>query len=143
MTDSVAPDSLITLHYRLTNQDGTEIISTFGSTPATLQLGADELAPTLEQCILQMTIGEERRFELDAAAAYGAHNPQLVQRIVRNALPADAVVEIDATVQFASPNGSRFAGRVRQFDAESALLDFNHPLAGQTVQFDVRLIGTL
>ena len=95
MTDSVAPDSLITLHYRLTNQDGTEIISTFGSTPATLQLGADELAPTLEQCILQMTIGEERRFELDAAAAYGAHNPQLVQRIGRNALPADAVVEID------------------------------------------------
>jgi FKBP-type peptidyl-prolyl cis-trans isomerase SlpA len=143
MTESISPDSLITLHYRLTNQDGVEIISTFGSTPATLQLGAGELAPTLEQCVLQMNLGEERSFQLDASAAYGAHNPQLVQRLGRKDLPADAQLEIDATVQFTAPNGARFAGRVRQFDAESALIDFNHPLAGQSVRFDVQLIGTL
>lgn len=143
MSERIAANSLVTLHYRVINQDGVEVVSTFDATPATLQLGSGELAPTLEVCLIDLAPGEERSFELNAAQAYGAHNPQLVQRIARTDLPTDANPQIDGTVQFTSPAGNRFAGRVRALDDESALIDFNHPLAGQTLQFDVRVIGIL
>jgi FKBP-type peptidyl-prolyl cis-trans isomerase SlpA len=117
MTERVAEHSLITLNYRVTNQDGLELVSTFTTTPATLQLGATQ--------------------------AYGAHNPQLVQRVSRSDLPADAAPELDGVLQFASPGGTRFAGRVRQIEADSVLMDFNHPLAGQTIRFDAQIIGVM
>lgn len=141
MSERIATNSLVTLHYRVTNQDGIEVVSTFDTTPATLQMGSGELAPTLEVCLIDLAPGDERSFELDAAQAYGAHNPQLVQRIARADLPADADPQLDGTVQFTSPAGQRFAGRIRALDDDSALIDFNHPLAGQTLQFDVRVIG--
>jgi FKBP-type peptidyl-prolyl cis-trans isomerase SlpA len=143
MTERVAENSLITLNYRVTNQEGIELVSTFTTTPATLQMGAGELAPTLEQCLIDLAVGDERSFELDATQAYGAHNPQLVQRVSRSDLPVDAAPEIDGVLQFASPGGTRFAGRVRQIEADSVLMDFNHPLAGQTIRFDAQIIGVM
>ena len=143
MSERISADSLITLHYRICNQDGVELAATFNNAPATLQLGAGELAPTLEVFLHDLASGDERSFTLDSGAAYGAHNPQLVQRVGRDQLPPGTVAETDATVQFSSPGGTRFAGRVLQADAATVLIDFNHPLAGQTIRFDVRIVGIL
>lgn len=60
MTQSVQPDSLVTLHYRMALPDGEELITTFGGNPATLRLGNGELAPTLEQCLNGLPVGERR-----------------------------------------------------------------------------------
>jgi FKBP-type peptidyl-prolyl cis-trans isomerase SlpA len=137
MTETVRAGNLITLHYRVATGDDTELVSTFDSTPATLQLGSGELAAPLEHCLIGVNVGERHVFLLDADQAFGAHNPQLTQRMARTALPPDSSPELHGLIQFAAPNGDKFTGIVRELDDEAVLVDFNHPLAGEPVRFEV------
>jgi FKBP-type peptidyl-prolyl cis-trans isomerase SlpA len=143
MPECVKADSLVTLHYRLATGDDTELLSTFGATAATLQLGSGELAPMLERCVAGLPVGERHVFLLDPQQAFGAHNPDLVRRIARGELPEGSSVELHSLVEFAAPGGGRFAGLVRELDADSVLIDFNHPLAGKAIRFEVEVVGIL
>jgi FKBP-type peptidyl-prolyl cis-trans isomerase SlpA len=144
MTDRVRPDSLVTLHYRVATADDIEVVATLGSTPATLQLGSGELAPPLEACLVDLPVGERHVFLLEPEQAFGPHNPDLVQRLRRSELPnGGADIGALTLVEFAAPDGSKFAGLVRELDAASALMDFNHPLAGKSIRFEVEVIGVL
>lgn len=143
MTETVCAGNLITLHYRVATGDDTELVSTFDSTPATLQLGSGELAAPLEHCLIGVNVGERHVFLLEPDQAFGAHNPQLTQRMARTALPPDSSPELHGLIQFAAPNGDKFTGIVRELDDEAVLVDFNHPLAGKPVRFEVQIIGIL
>ena len=140
---AVRAGDLITLHYRVATGDDTELVSTFDSTPATLQLGSGELAPPLEHCLIGISVGERHVFLLDADQAFGSHNPQLTQRMARSDLPPGASPELHGLIEFAAPGGDRFTGIVRELDDEAVLVDFNHPLAGKPVRFEVQIIGIL
>ena len=143
MTERVKADSLVTLHYRLATGDDQALVSTFDGTPATLQLGNGELAPTLEACLEGLPVGENHTFLLEPEQAFGPHNPDLVQRLARADLPGDGNIEVFSMIEFAGPEGARFTGLVRELDADSALIDFNHPLAGRDVRFEVEIVGIL
>lgn len=144
MTELVKLDSLVTLHYRVATADDTEVVSTFGSTPATLQLGSGELAPTLEACLEDLPVGERHVFLLEPSQAFGPHNPELVKRLPKSELPnGGADIGPLSLVEFAAPNGAKFAGLVREIDDNAALVDFNHPLAGKSIRFEVEVIGIL
>jgi FKBP-type peptidyl-prolyl cis-trans isomerase SlpA len=85
---------------------------------------------------------------LPAGAAFGQRNPELVQRVKRSLLrelgDPDAGYAVGEVVEFPTPDGQgRYAGVVREFAADWVLFDFNHPLAGQAVRFDVKLLGVL
>jgi FKBP-type peptidyl-prolyl cis-trans isomerase SlpA len=108
-----------------------------------LQLGSGELAPMLESCVHGLATGERHIFLLDAEQAFGPHNPGLVRRMARSELPEGSTVELHSLVEFAAPGGGRFAGMVRELDADSALIDFNHPLAGKEIRFEVEVVGIL
>lgn len=140
---TVRADSYLTLHYRITTLDGEEFLSTFDMSPATLQMGSGQLADTLESCLIGLPAGERTVFQLEPEQAFGQHNPRLVERIARNALPADMELKENSVVEFGAPNGATFAGFLRELTAESALFDFNHPLAGQPIRFEVQIIGIL
>jgi FKBP-type peptidyl-prolyl cis-trans isomerase SlpA len=144
----VTDASYLTLHYRLASMDdGSDIVTTFQSSPATLQLGSGQLAPFLEACLLGLAEGAEASFILSPDQAFGQRNADLIQRISRTALyensPMDSEYNVGDLVEFAAPGGGRFAGVIRELDDSSALFDFNHPLAGQSVKFEVRIIGIL
>lgn len=141
--ETVRAGNLITLHYRVATGDDTELVSTFESTPATLQLGSGELAPPLEHCLIGVGVGERHVFLLEPDQAFGSHNPQLTQRVARSALPPDASPELHGLIEFAAPGGGRFTGIVRELDDDAVLVDFNHPLAGKPVRFEVEIIGIL
>lgn len=143
MTERVKADSLVTLHYRLATEDDTALVGTFDASPATLQLGNGELAPPLEACLEGLAIGEHHVFLLEPEQAFGPHNPDLVQRLARADLPSGGEVALLSMIEFTSPDGGRFTGVVRELDADSALLDFNHPLAGKAVRFEVKVVGIL
>lgn len=144
MTELVRLDSLITLHYRIATADDTEIVSTFGSSPATLQLGSGELAPPLEACLEDLPVGERHVFLLEPSQAFGPHNPELLKRLPIGELPnGGADIGPLTLVEFAAPNGAKFAGLVREIDEQAALVDFNHPLAGKSIRFEVEVIGVL
>jgi FKBP-type peptidyl-prolyl cis-trans isomerase SlpA len=143
----VTESAYLTLHYRLATADGTDLVTTFGSTPATLMLGQGQLAPFLEQRLLGMAEGEHLSFELSAADAFGERNPELIQPVSKKTLDENSVPDADYQVgdlvDFAAPGGGRFAGVLLQMRENDALFDFNHPLAGQALKFEVNLISVL
>jgi FKBP-type peptidyl-prolyl cis-trans isomerase SlpA len=145
---AVAPESFLTLHYRLAGPDGDAVIDTFGDQPATLSLGTGELAPAVEARLVGLEEGARASFELHAGEAFGQRNPDLVQRVKRSLLDelgdADAQYSVGDVVRFPTPDGQGgYAGVVREIGADWLLFDFNHPLAGQRVRFDVHVIGVL
>lgn len=142
-TPRIEADSFLTLHYRLTTQDGEEVVSTFDLGPATIMLGNGELNENLEACLVGLVPGEHAIFEVPVEAGFGQHNPGLVQRIARSALPVADDLKENTLVEFTSPDGAEFAGFVRELDATHALMDFNHPLAGKSLRFEVQIIGLL
>jgi FKBP-type peptidyl-prolyl cis-trans isomerase SlpA len=87
--------------------------------------------------------GEHHTFLLEPEQAFGPHNPDLMQRLARDDLPADGNIEVFSMIEFSGPEGMQITGMVRELDAESALIDFNHPLAGRDVRFEVEIVGIL
>lgn len=151
MSNSIAPvvteAAYLTLHYRLASTNGDDIISTFHENPATLQLGTGQLAPFLEACLIGLSEGAHQTFDLQPEQAFGPRNPDLLQRVSRAALDQNSDrgedYAIGDLVEFSAPGGGRFAGVLRALDADDAVFDFNHPLAGQPVKFEVKIIGIL
>jgi FKBP-type peptidyl-prolyl cis-trans isomerase SlpA len=143
----VTDSAYLTLHYRLATVDGTDIVTTFGGNPATLMLGQGQLAPSLEACLLGLPEGTQQTFALTPAQGFGERNPDLVQLMSRATLDENSVpgadYKIGDLVDFAAPGGGRFAGVLREIGETTALFDFNHPLAGQSLQFEVKLISVL
>lgn len=145
----VQPGSFLTLHYRLAGPDGGDVVNTFGGTPATLSLGSGQLAPAIEQHLVGLPEGAHERFELPAGAAFGERNAELLQRVTRALLreigdDPEAEYEVGDVVQFPTPGGeASYAGVVRELGPDWLLFDFNHPLAGRPVVFEVQLIGVL
>ncbi len=139
--------SFLTLHYRLAGPQG-DIINTFEGQPATLTLGVSELSPAMEQRLLGLEEGARVTFELPAGEAFGERNPDMMQWVSRRLLKEfgdpDENYQVGDVVQFPAPNGQgSYAGAVQQAREDAVLFDFNHPLAGQPVIFEVQVIGVL
>ena len=147
----VQTDSFLTLHYRITLvKDGEllgDFLSTFDDKPATLLMGAGQLSPGLEAALIGLPAGTHTTLDIAPNVAFGERNPDMVQRVSRSLLKAEAEFgtdfELGDVVEFNAPKGGRMAGVLKSLDADSALFDFNHPLAGQAVQFEVKLIAVL
>lgn len=139
--------SFLTLHYRLAGPQG-DIINTFAGQPATLTLGVSELSPAMEQRLLGLEEGARVTFELPSGEAFGDRNPDMLQWVSRRLLKEfgdpDESYQVGDVVQFPAPNGQgSYAGAVQQAREDAVLFDFNHPLAGQPVTFEVQVIGVL
>ena len=151
----VQPGSFLTLHYRLAGPEG-DVVNTFAGQPATLTLGTGQLSPAVEQRLFGLEEGAHARFDLPAGEAVGDRNPELLPWVARTLLQdlgdPDEHYQVGDVVQFPTPDGlGQYAGSVRQVGAAgegagqagAVLFDFNHPLAGQPVTFEVRVIGIL
>jgi len=144
----VQPGSFLTLHYRLCGLDGADLINTFADKPATLSIGTGELAPAMEARLLGLPEGALRSSELAPGEAFGERNPELLQRVKRTLLDElgdpDEQYHVGDVVQFPTPDGQgNYAGVLREIDGDVLVFDFNHPLAGRPVTFEVQLIGVL
>jgi FKBP-type peptidyl-prolyl cis-trans isomerase SlpA len=144
----VETGSFLTLHYRLAGPQG-DIINTFNEKPATLSLGSGTLSPAVEQRLLGLAEGTRVVIEIPAGEAFGEHIPDMQQWVARKLLhelgdPTEKYAAGDV-VQFPTPDGlGSYAGTVLEVgEAGAVLFDFNHPLAGQPVIFEVELIGVM
>lgn len=151
----VQAGSFLTLHYRLAGPGG-DIINTFQDKPATLTLGTGELSPAVEKRLIGLEEGTRASFEIPAGEAFGERNPEMVQWVARKLLAQmgdpNETYHVGDVVQFPTPDGmGQYAGSVQQLGEDkdgdgkpdAVLFDFNHPLAGQPVTFEVQLIGVL
>ena len=144
----VEPGSFLTLHYRLAGPQG-DVVNTFGGKPATLSLGAGELSPVLEQRLVGLAEGARAAFDIPAGEAFGERNPDMIQWLARKELDAMGDPQeryaVGDVIHLPTPDGQgQFAAVVQAVRDDGALrLDFNHPLAGQPVTFEVHVIGVL
>ena len=148
VVNCVQQGSFLTLHYRLSGPDGVDIINTFADKPATLSLGSGELAPAMEARLMGLPEGVRTSFDLHAGEAFGERNPDMLQRVKLSLLhqlgDPDEKYGLGDVVQFPTPDGQgAYAGVVREVGSDWLLFDFNHPLAGQPVTFEVHVIGVL
>lgn len=139
--------SFVTLHYRLAGAQG-DLINTFHDKPATLTLGSSMLSPAIEARLLGLAEGVHTTLEIAQDEAFGPRNPDMLQWVKRSLLaelgdPQQVYVTGDV-VQFPTPDGqSNYAGTVVDQNESAVLFDFNHPLAGQAVQFEVKVLGVM
>ena len=146
----VDDQSFLTLHYRLSSIDGEDYINTFDDNPATLSMGTGELSEAVQARLLGLEEGAHEVIDMAPGEAFGPHNPDLVQWVARSLLDqlggADQAYTVGDVVQFPAPHGDRhIAGMLVAVseDGQSLQFDFNHPLAGRAVRFEVQLIGVL
>ena len=143
----VQPGSFLTLHYRLSGPQG-DIINTFDGPAATLTLGNTELSEAIVARLIGLAEGDHVTLSLEPGEAFGPRNPQMLQWVARSLLDkfgdVGASYQMGEVVEFPGPEGQgRYAGAVREVTDDSVLFDFNHPLAGQAVSLEVKVIGVL
>jgi FKBP-type peptidyl-prolyl cis-trans isomerase SlpA len=145
----ITEQSFLTLHYRLSSLAGVDIINTFDGKPATLTIGSGQLSPVLDAHLLGLAEGSHETFEVPASSgAFGERSADMVQWVARDLLKKlgdkDESYAVGDVVQFPTPDGqSTYAGAVQAMSADSVQFDFNHPLAGQAVRFEVQILGIL
>ena len=134
----VAAGSAVRLHFSLLLPNGQEVDSTRNGEPPEFTMGDGNLLPGFEQALLGMRAGDAAQIAIPAADAFGERNPANVQIIARDRF-AGIELEEGLIVSFAAPDGELPGVVVRLFD-ETVEVDFNHPLAGQDIVFDVAIL---
>ena len=147
MENIVKNESFLTLHYRLSFKDGADIANTFTDKPATVLIGAGQFAPGLENVMMGLSSGTHQTVTLSPENAFGLRNPELVQKISVQTLQQNSDPEAEYSpgdiVEFEAPHGSKYAGTLQSVDESGAWFDFNHPLAGKEMIFEVKIISVL
>jgi FKBP-type peptidyl-prolyl cis-trans isomerase SlpA len=141
---TVAAGDTLQLRYALRPRGGDDIISNFDDAePETITLGDGTLAPMLEQWLIDLVPGERHVFLLDAWQAFGASQAELIQTLPKTDMPNDMTFEVDQLVEFAMPSGQTVAGRILEIGVDAVKVDFNHPLADLSIEFEVEIVRIL
>lgn len=134
----------IICHMNILLEDGSTAESTKSSgKPARLNIGDDSLSPAFEAQIQSLNVGDEHQFTLAPEDAFGLSNPDAIHHMDRNKFPGDMTLEAGVIVSFGGPGGREIPGMVREVLGDSVTVDLNHPLAGQTVTFELEVVQVL
>lgn len=130
---------VVRVHYTGTRTDGSEFDSSRGRDPLEFTLGSGQVIPGFDDAVTGLAVGESRRTEIAAEQAYGPHRAELVTEVARDQVPAHIELEVGGTLSVSGDDGQPFQVIVTTLTEASVTLDANHPLAGQTLIFDLEL----
>lgn len=137
---SIQMGSEVVFHFTIKLSDDSVADSTkVNNKPAKLVIGDGNLTKGFEDCLIGLEAGQEASFTLPPEQAFGQPNPDNIYYVDRTKF-TDVTPEVGAIIAFAQPDGSDLPGLVREVAGQSVTIDFNHPLAGQTLTFDVEII---
>jgi FKBP-type peptidyl-prolyl cis-trans isomerase SlpA len=137
----VALGCKVDLHFALKLEEGAIIDSTFEKAPASLTLGDGNLPEHFEACLLGLTQGDHQTFVLTPEQAFGQHNPQNIQRVSRSQFDDSLELSEGLVVSFQDAAGKELPGVIVHVDDQDVRVDFNHPLAGKTLRFEVNILA--
>jgi FKBP-type peptidyl-prolyl cis-trans isomerase SlpA len=132
--------SKVTLHFSLKFEDGAVIDSTFEKEAATFVMGDGSLLDGFEKKLLGLTKGEKQSFTVLPEEGFGQPNPNNVQQFARSDFAEDMELAEGLVVTFADARQSELPGVVKSVDDQQVVVDFNHPLAGCNIIFDVEIV---
>ncbi len=138
---SVAPNTCITLHFSIHLENGEVIDSTRDRTPASFVYGDGNLLPNFEKLLLGLKQGDKRSFILPPEKAFGVYNPDNEHAIPRTQFSADMQLQTGLLIGFQGQAGEELPGLVKSINEQFVLIDFNHPLAGKEIIFEVEILA--
>ena len=130
----------VAVHYTGTLNDGNQFDSSVGKEPLTFEIGSGQVISGFESNIVGMTVGETKTFTLDPENAYGPLATEAIHEVTKNRFPDDFEVKVGEFVRGQTQEGVPFSAKIVSEQAETITLDFNHPLAGQDLTFEVELL---
>lgn len=130
----------VTFEYKLTI-DGQVVESSEGKEPLQYTQGSGEIIPGLENKLLGMMAGDQKTVIVPAKDAYGEINEQAYREVEKSKFPPDFSPEAGMIIEIQNPDGGATPAIVWEVKAETVVLNFNHPLAGKTLQFDVKIVS--
>jgi peptidylprolyl isomerase len=136
--DITKPGDQVQIHYTGRLDDGTIFDSSTGQSPLEFTAGGGEMIPGVSQAVLGMRPGESKTVTVDPEDAYGQRQPGLEKRVSRSIIPEEAEV---GSVLKTQVKGETTIASVKELGGDFAILDFNHPLAGHRLSFDIELVA--
>jgi len=131
--------SLVILQYTLSGEDGKTIETNKGKEPLKYVQGQKQMIPGLEKELTGMKIGQEKHIAVKPEDAYGPVNPNAIQEVPRDKVPAEGQ-KVGTILTARNPQGAPIPVRVKEVKDKTVVLDFNHPMAGKTLVFDVKVL---
>lgn len=132
---------VVSMHYKLTNDDGNVLDSSENSEPLSYLHGAGNIIPGLEKALVGKVEGDSLQVSIEPAEAYGEINPGLVQTVEKEIFQGVDSVEVGMMFQAQAPDGSMQRIQVKKVDGNEVTIDANHPLAGVVLHFDIDIVG--
>ena len=133
-------NSIVTLHHQIGFTDGTVLEDTFNDEPLTYRLGEGELAEGLELSLLGLQEGDEQTLDIGPDLGFGYTDDNLIQTLNRSEFNSDYPLEEGLIIECSVPSGETLPGTLLEVGAEQVKVDFNHPLAGHTTRYHVKII---
>lgn len=137
---TIANGKQVAFEYTLT-VDGKVIDSSKGKAPLTYTHGQGNMLPGLAKQLEGLRVGEEKTIVLPPEEAYGAVDPTAVREVPKASLPPTITPEVGMNLKTSDPEGREYVVRVAEVKKDSVMVDFNHPLAGKTLNFQVKVLS--
>lgn len=136
---TVSNGKQVTLEYTLKLDDQSVVDTNVGGEPIKVTQGNHEIVPGLEKALEGMTVGEKKKVTVAPAEAYGSIDPKAFQEVDRKMVPTDSQ-KVGTQLEGTTTDGRKVYPRISEVKHETIVLDFNHPLAGKTLHFDVKVL---
>ena len=133
-------NKVVTMNYSLKDESGNVIDSSETKGSLSFISGSNQILPKLEEAISVMLIGTKKNIKLIAADAYGDYNDDAFQVVDRSAFPEDAAIEKGIGYISTAKDGTQTPFKISSIDGDEIKLDFNHPLAGVNLEFDIEIL---
>jgi peptidylprolyl isomerase len=139
--NKVSDGLYVSVDYKGTLQDGQVFDSSEGRAPLEIQMGAGQLIAGFEKALLGMALNEKKTFTLSPQEAYGDVDEDRKHTFARSDIPAEMDPQVEQTVGLTTQDGQQIPARIIAVDEEGVTVDLNHPLAGQSLTFDIEVVG--
>lgn len=136
---AIADNTKVTLNFSLALDDGTVVDSNHGEEPVTFTMGDGNLLEGFEKALCGLKAGDEKELTITPEQGFGMPNPNNIQEVAKSDFPEDMTLEIGLMLSFADAQNTELPGVVKEVKDDTVMVDFNHPLAGRTLQFKVNI----
>ena len=131
----------VSVHYTGTFDDGTVFDASDGREPITFEVGAGKVIKGFDHNVLDMNIGEEKKFHIPIAEAYGPRRQELVQTVPKDKFPKNIDPKAGMMLSLKSPEGMVLPAKIESVTTDVVVIDLNHPLAGKDLNFKIKVVN--
>lgn len=137
---TIGPGCEVAMHFTLTLEDGTVADSTIDHDPIRFIMGDGSLIEGLELALYGLKVGDKQVLSIDPREAFGFPDEENIHEMDRSEFPEDMNIEVGMIIEFDTPSGERVPGALKEINGDTVIVDFNHPLAGHVITFDVEIL---